>query len=62
MFQGIIDNAGTIAVALVLSGIIASIIVKMIRDRKQGRSSCGCSCGCCPMSGSCGAVKAAVKA
>ncbi|MBQ9526089.1 MAG: FeoB-associated Cys-rich membrane protein [Fretibacterium sp.] len=56
------DNAGTIVVSLALIGVVAAIIVKMIRDRKQGRSSCGCSCGCCSMSGSCKGIKATVKA
>ena len=27
--------------------------IKLIKDKKKGRSSCGCNCGSCPMSGSC---------
>ena len=53
MIQGIIDNAGTIIVSIVLIGLVAGIIVRLHRDRKQGKSSCGCNCGSCPMAGSC---------
>ncbi|MBR6443535.1 MAG: FeoB-associated Cys-rich membrane protein [Clostridia bacterium] len=53
MFQGIVDNAGTIIVCLVLAGAVTGIIFRLRRDKKQGKSSCGCNCGCCPMSGSC---------
>ena len=53
MFQGIVDNAGTIIVCLVLAGTVTGIILRLRRNKKQGKSSCGCNCGCCPMSGSC---------
>lgn len=49
----LIENLGTILVAAVLAGIVALIIVKMLRDRKKGQSSCGCACSWCPASGSC---------
>lgn len=47
------ENIGTIAVSLVLVLIVALIIRGMIRDKKQGRSSCGCKCSHCPMGASC---------
>ncbi|MBR5379382.1 MAG: FeoB-associated Cys-rich membrane protein [Clostridia bacterium] len=53
MFRALAENAGTIAVSLALAGLVAWIIARLRRNRKQGRSSCGGSCGCCPMSGSC---------
>ena len=53
MFQGIIENAGTIVVSLLLIGLVILIIVRLRKDKKQGKSSCGANCGCCPMSGSC---------
>ena len=53
MLQGIAENAGTIAVSLALAALVAWIVVRLVRDRKQGKSSCGCNCGCCPMSGTC---------
>ena len=53
MIQGIMENAGTIAVSLILIGLVAWIIMGLRKDKKQGKSSCGGNCGCCPMAGSC---------
>ena len=46
-------NIGTILITLILVCIVALIIVKMLGDKKKGKSSCGGSCGHCPISGSC---------
>ena len=53
MIQGIMENAGTIAVSLVLIGLVTWIIAGLRRDKKQGKSACGGNCGGCPMAGSC---------
>ena len=53
MFQWIGENAGTIIVSIALIGLVAGIIIRLRRDRKQGKTACGGNCGCCPMSGSC---------
>ena len=53
MLQAIADNAGTIAVTLVLLGVVTAVVVKLRRDRRRGKCSCGENCGCCPMAGSC---------
>lgn len=53
MLQWIADNAGTILVALGLAGVVAAILVRLRRYRRQGKSSCGGNCGCCPMAGRC---------
>ena len=53
MLKDIMDNAGTILISLALAGLVAWIICRMHKDRKQGKSSCGCNCGSCPMSGAC---------
>ena len=52
MLDAILSNAGTIAVTLVLIGIVAAIILRLRKDRKQGKA-CGCDCGSCPMAGKC---------
>lgn len=51
----IIANLGTIIVALVVFGIIAAVVVKMILDKRAGKHSCSCGCGCesCALSGKC---------
>ena len=45
MFIFIAENLGTIAVAAGLAGIVAAIIVKMVQDKRKGKSI-GCGCGC----------------
>lgn len=44
---------GTILIAVILIAIVAAIIYKLVKDKKQGKSSCGGSCGCCPNSSRC---------
>ena len=39
--------------SIALIALVAWIVVRMRRDKKQGKSSCGGNCGCCPMAGSC---------
>ena len=53
MFQMIAENAGTILITLALCALVAGIVLRLRKDRKQGKSSCGGSCGCCPLGGSC---------
>jgi len=43
----------TIIVSFVLVVIVALAIVSIVRDKKQGKSSCGGNCGHCPMGQSC---------
>ena len=53
MLNGIMENAGTILVSILLAGLVTGIIVKLRKDKKRGKTSCGGNCGCCPLSGSC---------
>ena len=53
MLGWITENIGTIVIALVLAVIVVCIVRSLIKDRKQGKSSCGGNCGHCPMGGSC---------
>lgn len=45
------QNAGSIIVGAILLAVVAMIVIKMIRDKQAGKSSCGCDCGNC---GGCG--------
>ena len=47
------NNLGTIIVALIVAVLFAAVIVKMIKDKKAGKSTCGGSCESCGMSGAC---------
>lgn len=53
MFDWIAANAGTLLVSAVLLVLVILAVVKMVRDRKQGKSTCGMGCGGCPMSETC---------
>lgn len=53
MIPWILENAGTILVILVLAIIVAAIIIKIVRDKRQGKSSCGNNCAHCAMAGAC---------
>ena len=44
---------GTIIISIILVAIVGSIIFKMAKDKKAGKSSCGCGCSSCPMSREC---------
>ena len=47
MLSWIMGNLATILISAVLVLAVCLIIVKMVKDRKQGKSSCGCDCGSC---------------
>ena len=47
MLEFITNYGGTIAVGAAVLAIIALIIVRFVKDRRAGRSSCGCDCASC---------------
>lgn len=53
MIEFIVNNLGTIIVAMIIAVIVAIVISLMVRNRKAGKSSCGCGCGDCPLNGKC---------
>ncbi len=57
MLDWIASNYGTVLVLLLVVGAVVAVICGMVKDKKQGKSSCGCSCGSCPMSGKCHSEK-----
>lgn len=53
MFDWIINNIGSIIVLLAVVAIVTLVLVKMIRDKRRGKSSCSCGCGGCAMKDTC---------
>ena len=53
MLQWISTNIGTILISLLLLAAVALIIRSMMRDKKQGKSSCGGNCAGCAACSSC---------
>lgn len=48
----------TILICLGLAAAVGGAIYVLIRDKKQGKSSCGCGCSSCPMGDACHARSA----
>lgn len=53
-------NLGSIVVVLILLGVVALIVRRLVLDKKAGKHLCGGSCGSCgggcqgcPMAGKC---------
>lgn len=38
---------GTFIVGMILLIIVAAVVAKMIKDKKNGKGSCGCGCENC---------------
>ena len=54
MFSWIGANLSTILISIVLIAIVTFISLSLIRQKRQGKSSCGGNCARC--AGSCGAA------
>ncbi|MGN0518922.1 MAG: FeoB-associated Cys-rich membrane protein [Acutalibacteraceae bacterium] len=46
-------NLATIIISVILVITVALVIRKMIKDKRQGKSSCGCGCANCALKGQC---------
>mgnify|MGYP000787565978 FL=1 len=53
MLQWFSANAGTLVLCILLLAVVALIVRSLLRQRKQGKSSCGCNCAHCAMHGEC---------
>ena len=53
MWQWIRENPATIIISVILFAALATIAVKLIKDKKQGKSSCGAGCKNCALCGKC---------
>lgn len=54
MLSIIMANLSTIIVGAIVFAVIAAVLVKLIRDKLNHKSSCG-GCAGCPSAGICGA-------
>lgn len=51
--EWIIENLGTIIVATIVFSFLIFLVVRMIIQKKKGKSSCSCGCSSCPSSQYC---------
>lgn len=47
------ENGGSIVIGVLLLSVIACVVWQLMRNRKQGKTSCGCDCSSCPSCGLC---------
>ena len=43
----LMENLGTIIVAVIVVAVLSLVSIRMVRNKKQGKSTCGCGCGGC---------------
>lgn len=53
MFEFIVNNLSTILVGSGTAAVLVGIALKILRDKRKGKSSCGSSCAGCPSAGMC---------
>ena len=53
MLEWLAANIGTIIVALIVIAVIAFVVARMVKDKKEGKSSCGANCAHCACRGDC---------
>lgn len=53
MINFLMQNIGTIVVMLMVAAVLTLAVLKLYRDKKNGKSSCGCKCAGCPNSSVC---------
>ena len=44
---------GTIIVAVILVILCVAVLIKLRKDKKNGKNSCGCNCGGCALKDQC---------
>ena len=56
--QWIADNIGSILVCLAVFGLLALLVASLVKQKKQGKTTCGCGCEHCAMRCACHANSA----
>lgn len=49
MLEWLTYNIGSILLLLILAGGVTALVVYLIKQKKQGKSSCSCGCQNCAM-------------
>ncbi len=49
----LMQNLGTIVISAVLLAIVVLIVLRLMKNKKAGKSSCGCNCAHCALHGTC---------
>ncbi|MBQ9949745.1 MAG: FeoB-associated Cys-rich membrane protein [Clostridia bacterium] len=57
MLNWLTENAANIIIICILCACILLTAVNLIRNKKNGKSSCGCDCNSCPSHENCHGYK-----
>lgn len=53
MIQFLKDNLATIIIAAIVFGLMAWVVIRKVKQRKAGTSTCGCGCSGCSQEDKC---------
>ena len=53
MWSFLAENGGTLLVGVLVLAVVVLVVLKILGNRRKGKSSCGCGCDHCPSSGMC---------
>ena len=53
MLSFLISNLATILIALALAGVVAAIVINLVRANRRGETTCGQNCAHCAMAKEC---------
>ncbi|MBQ7106201.1 MAG: FeoB-associated Cys-rich membrane protein [Clostridia bacterium] len=53
MMNWVLDNLASIIVLTVVIAIITLVVIKMIKDKKNGKQNCSCGCEGCAFKDNC---------
>lgn len=57
MIHWVAQNLGTICICAIVLLLIGVALFSLLKDRRNGKSSCGCGCSGCSMRGVCHGAK-----
>ena len=53
MLEWLSQNWGTLVAGAVVLAIVAAVVIKIVRDKRQHKGGCSCGCAGCPGAGVC---------
>lgn len=53
MLTWLSENLATIVITAMLLAVLTGIVVCLVRNKKQGKTTCGCGCESCALHGRC---------
>ncbi|MCR4702085.1 MAG: FeoB-associated Cys-rich membrane protein [Saccharofermentans sp.] len=57
MLEWLSNNWANILIIALVTALVVLAIISMVRDKKEGKSSCGCNCANCALAGKCHSVQ-----